>query len=337
MQYYLGLDIHSASFTLACLTKEGSLVKCLTRPTSAHELIEAVTSFKGKRSLVVEECHMAGWTLRVLKSYCDELVICDPKHNKWIYKADHASDKSDAIKLAKLLLGGFIKAVRHAEGHKADLRALFLHYYDLTRECSRIKFKLKAEFRMLAIKASGTGIYKETNRLEWLGKLKDETATKIQAEHYYQLIDNLEALRKKTMQIITRESKKDPAYPILDGFPGIGSTLASGYLAIIDTPERFSRKNKLWSYAGFGVRHLESDGCVQTQSSKQGNRVLKWIVSENFRGAMRTLKKNKFQRRFESLSTKGFNAKQARRVVCRDILSSVRACWIKKEAYKDLI
>lgn len=337
MQYYLGLDIHSASFTLACLTKDGSLVKCLTRPTSAHELIEAVSSFKAKRSLVVEECHMAGWVLRVLKPYCDELVICDPKHNKWIYKADHASDKSDALKLAKLLLGGYIKSVRHSEGCKADLRSLFLHYYDLTKECTRIKLKLKSEFRMLAIKATGKTVYQQSNRLEWLSKLKDEKTAKIQAEHYYQLIDNLEALRKKTMQMIICESRKDSAYPILESFPGIGQTLAAGYLSIIDTPERFSRKNKLWSYAGFGVRRLESDGCVQTQNSKQGNRILKWIVSENFRGAMRTIKKNKFQRRFESLSQRGFNTKQARRVVCRDILSSIRACWIKKEAYKDLI
>lgn len=336
MKYYLGLDAHSASFTLAGLTEEGKIIRCQSMPTSAHNLIESVTAYKGTRSLVVEECHLADWVKRTLEPYCDAFVICDPKHNRWIWKANYADDKVDAVKLAKLLRGGFIRAIHHGESESSNRRALFLHYYDLTHEKTRIKLKLKSEFRSLAIPAAGARVYQQTHRLEWLEKLKDEPQSRFQAEQYYHLMDQLEDLRQKAKERLLKELESEESYPLLRTFPGIGPVIAAGYMAMIDTPARFSRKNKLWSYAGFGVRRLESDGRVyENRNSTTGNRVLKWIVSENFIGAMRTLKKNKFQKRFETLQTKGLNSKQARRSVCRDILSSVRAAWLKKEKYKD--
>ena len=336
MKYYLGLDVHSASFTLAGLTEEGKMIRCQSLPTSAHNLIEVVTAYKGTRSLVVEECHLAQWVKRTLESYCDKFVVCDPKHNKWIWKAEYADDKIDAVKLAKLLRAGFIKSIPHPEEKSADRRSLFLHYYDLTHEKVRIKLKLKAEFRSLAIPATGASVYQKNHRSKWLDKLKEDNSACFQAEQYYTLMDQLETLQQNGRQRLLKEIQEDKAYSLLRSFPGIGPIVAAGYIAIVDTPDRFSRKNKLWSYAGFGVRRLESDGKVyQNTNSTQGNRVLKWLVSENFRGAMRTLKKNKFQRRFELLQTKGLNKKQSRRAVCRDILSSVRAAWIKNEAYKD--
>lgn len=336
MRYYLGLDAHSASCTLAAISAEGQLLQCRSFDTSAYNLISAVSHFRGYKTLVVEESHMADWVKRTIEPYCDELMICDPKQNQWIWKADHADDSIDAVKLAKLLRAGLIKEVVHANGESQDWRSGFLHYYDLTHEKVRIQLKLKAEYRALAIPTGGDSIYGERQRDKWLKKLEDRTCVQFQVRQYYELFDPLKELQEQTRKSLSKRLRKLKAYEILKSFPGVGETLACGYIAIIDTPQRFSRKNKLWSYAGYGVRRQESDGRVyENRNSKQGNRVLKWIVREHFMGAMRTKKTNRFQRRYQELQKRGLDARQARRTVSRDILSCVRAAWMKGETYQD--
>lgn len=335
-KFKMGLDAHSASCTLAVLSQDGNLIRCQSFETSERNLIAAVTAYEGERILVVEESHLADWVKRVLDPYCDQVIICDPQRNKWIWKAEHANDQVDAIKLAKLLHAGFIREIAHVSGKSLQRRSLFGHYYDLVQQMVRIKLKLKAEFRALAITAKGQGIYQNKNRTKWIGKLGEDPSVRFQAEQYYQLIDQLEKLRHQTMGRLEQEAAQTKPYALLRSFPGIGPVVACGYLALIDTPERFSRKNQLWSYAGFGVRRLESDGKVYAdQNSKGGNRILKWVVSEHFRGAMRTLQKNKFQKNFEAFQKRGLNTKQARRAVVRQLLSSLRAAWKKGELYRD--
>ena len=57
----IGLDAHSATFTVAILNRQGKLSLCLRRPTSEEQLIEIVSTVKGPKQLVVEESHMAQW------------------------------------------------------------------------------------------------------------------------------------------------------------------------------------------------------------------------------------------------------------------------------------
>ncbi len=332
----MGLDAHSLTCTLAVLSGDGNLIRCQSFDTSEQNLISAVTAYHGERILVVEESHLADWVKRTLDPYCDQVIICDPRHNQWIWKAEHANDQIDAVKLAKLLHAGFIRAIPHASGKSLQRRSLFGHYHDLVQQKVRMKLKLKAEFRALAIKVRGQGIYQTKNQKTWIEKLIQEPSVKFQVEQYYQLIDEMEKLRRQTLAHLQRELTQSKHYELLRTFPGVGPVVACGYLALIDTPERFSRKNQLWAYAGFGVKRLESDGKVYfDQNSKSGNRILKWVVSEHFRGAMRTLQKNKFQRSFEALQNRGLNTKQARRVVSRQLLSSLRAAWKKGEPYRD--
>ncbi len=57
----IGLDAHSASFTVAILNRHGKLSLCLRRPTSEEKLIEIVSTVKGPKRPVVEESHLAQW------------------------------------------------------------------------------------------------------------------------------------------------------------------------------------------------------------------------------------------------------------------------------------
>ena len=113
--------------------------------------------------------------------------------------------------------------------------------------------------------------------------------------------------------------------------------IASGYIALIDTPHRFSRKNKLWAYACLGNKYHESDRAVYSnRPSKTGCRPLKWVVMQQFNAAVSRKKaSNRFSRQHEALLRSGLGRRTARRQVCRNMLSMVRAIWMKGQAYRD--
>jgi transposase len=333
----LGLDAHSASFTLAVLTPLGKLSSCLSNTTSAQNLIDAVTAVSGPKVLVVEESHLAQWVKRTLQPYVDKLVICDPQRNAWIAKDEFADDKSSALKLAKLQLDGYIKEIRHPEEAGAKLRSLFLHYYDLNQQLTRFKNKLKAVFRSEAIATGGKGIYKEDAHGAWLKKLKGQGHLQHTARQRFELVDTLEKLKDETYAAMVKLAKKQKAFELIDGMPGAGPVIACGYIALIDTPHRFSKKNRLWKYACLANKYHQSDEAVyENAASSSGNRVLKWVVVEHFMHAVEQSRtENRFKRQYEGMLKKGTDKTAARRQVCRALLSAVRAMWIKEEAYRD--
>ena len=335
--HILGLDAHSATFTLEILNGRGKVCREVKRETSAENLIETVREAPGPKVVVVEESHLAQWVKRTVERYADQVVICDPKRNKWISGDEFNDDASSAHKLAELYRGGYIKEIRHPDEEGATLRGLFLHYYDLNQQLTRFKNKLKAVFRQEAIGTTGKGIYEEERHAAWLQKLRGQKHLQHAARQRFELIDTLASCKQETYEVMVKLAKKNTAYALLEALPGAGPVITTGYLALIDTPHRFSRKNKLWSYAGFGnKRHTSDEEVYEEHASKNGNRPLKWVVIEHFLHAVQqTQQGNRFKRCYEELRRKGLDETAARREVCRKLLSTVRALWMKGEAYRD--
>jgi transposase len=333
----IGLDAHSASFTLAVVNEAGKVTRCLSRPTSAENLIAAVGQVPGPKELVVEESAVAQWVKDTLEPYVDKLVVCDPRRNRWIAKDDFNDDRTSAIKLAQLQRGGYLKEVAHLEGEPAQLRRAFCHYADLNEQLVRFKNKLKATYRQALVPALGEGIYTERRRTEWLARLEEAPALHRQAGQLFVLIDTIEAMKEDCLKALTAQARKDPGYRLLLTIPGVGAVLACGYIALIATPHRFSRKNKLWRYAGLGnALHISDDTVYQDRPSKSGNKLLKWVTTQHFMGAVeRAQADNVFKRRHERLLREGHSTSVARRQVCRSLLSVVRAVWMKGEAYRE--
>lgn len=332
----LGLDVHSATFTMAIFSDRGRFMQFDSGETSEKSLIEAVQAYRGSKTLIVEECHLAQWVKRTLEPFVDRLVIADPKRNEWIARDDFVDDPTSARKLGHLWLGGFIKEIHHQDDGGAYLRALFIHYYDLTKQGVRFKNKLKAIFRQVAIKTHGRGVYRANDKKQWLDRLKDWPELRLEAKHAYENIERLEDQRAEVLRSMRKKVKHQSAFKNLATIPGVGDVIAIGYLALIGTPHRFSRKNRLWRYACLGnCYHKSDDRIYKDRPSVTGNRVLKWLVYRQFDGALRCNKPNRFTKSFGDYVSRGLGKKTARRHVCRSMLSIVRAVWLKGEAYRE--
>ena len=333
---YIGADVHSLNFTLAHLNGRGEVCRVYDRPTSERNLIDVVGEIPGPKTLVVEESHMAQWVKHTLESRVDRLMVCDPVRNHWIARDEFADDRSSAIKLGKLLHGGFIKEIYHPDDGGAALRRQFLHYYDISHQVTRFKNKVSAVFRQVAV-ATGDGLYDPQKRQDWLDQLSAYPDLVREAENLFNAVEFFSMMKDEAMVAMVRTAKKQPAYARLMTMPGVGEVLAAGYIAIVDTAHRFSRKNKLWRYAGLGNQYHVSDGRTYCdRPSRSGNRVLKWIVGQHFHHGIERIKKpNRFTRQYQTHLHRGLCRRTARRQVCRSLISTVRAVWMKEQSYRD--
>lgn len=335
---YLGLDAHSANFTLAHLNERGRLCQMYDRSTSARDLIEVVRRIRGPKTLVTEECHLAQWVKHVLEPHVDELIICDPKRNRWIAADEYADDRSSARKLAELLRGGYIKPIAHPDDLHADRRMLFLHYYAINHQVARSKSQLKAVFRQVALRMRGKLIYEPDDRQQWLAMLEAFPALQLRAATYFDLVDLCEQKKQLIFRRLRQVVRRERMFELLQTTPGIGPVIAAGYIAMIETPHRFSRRNKLWAYAGLGVkRHDSDDHTYANRGSRTGCRPLKWLAMQQFNGAVTVSRSpNRFKRQHQRLIIDGVSAKAARRQVCRSMLSTARSMWITGEPYREM-
>lgn len=334
--FVIPLDMHSRSFTHTAFDLNGRMVKPLASArTSEENLRKEVAKVKGSKIVVVEECELSQWVKDVLEDLVDKVVIRDPKRNRWIAEDEYNDDKTSTVKLARLYLGGFIKEVRHPDAAGAALRALFVHYVDMSQQQTRIKNKLKSCFRRIGIDVSGPAIYADGAEGIWLTKLNNYSHLKLRARHYYEALRVFQRGRQETLAQLKKCKRPKEIYQLLLTIPGVGPVVALGYLALIGSPWRFSKRTALFRYATLGNCYRESDQRVYKKKPMRcGNRALKWVVFRQFKGVMQRKGECRFKRMYERLRRRGLDHKKARRQVCRRLLATVRAVWKKGEAYR---
>ena len=331
----IGIDAHSARFFLCAVNDRGNLIKSLDREMSPENLIEAVGSVPGPRQVTVEESHLAQFVKSVLEVHADRLIVCDPRHNRWIAEADFCDDRTAARKLALLLHRDELKEVVHPDNVQAELRSTFMHYHDLNAAIVRCKNKVKGVFRSVGIRAPGRRVYGSARR-EWLDKLRSWRHLLVEVRQHYEVLDVLLKQKVATCRLMVRLAAREPAFALLRTIPGVGPVLAAGYVALIGSAHRFSHKNKLWSYAGFGnVLHTSDARTYKSGCSSNGNRVLKWVVLQHFRHVMRIKKSNYLNRKYKQMLASGHSETASRRATCRLLLSVVRRMWIDSREYRE--
>ena len=99
---YIGLDLDAKSFSLSVLDEHGQELWQLTRATSGESLVQALTTLVGAKMLALEESTLADWAYRLLMPHA-RVIVCDPRHNRWLAGDEKIDDEAAARKLAQSL------------------------------------------------------------------------------------------------------------------------------------------------------------------------------------------------------------------------------------------
>ena len=161
---YIGMDTHISNLDFAVVNNAGRLMKATSVATSVKNFMEFVRKVPPPRIIYMEEGTLAGWALEICAHFGEKLIITDPKENHWIGSSGQGNHPLDALKLAQLARGGYIKEIHHPVGDRRRFRELMEAYHDNVRGTTRIKNKIKAKFRQNGILCTGSTVYLETYR-----------------------------------------------------------------------------------------------------------------------------------------------------------------------------
>lgn len=332
--HYVGMDCHITTLDFAVVDDAGRLVKSCKVDTSAKNFMEFVKSITPPRVVYMEESALAAWALETCIRFREKLVITDPKQNHWIGSSTQKDDPLDALKLAQLGRGGFIKEIRHPVGDRRRFRELMDSYHDTVKSTTRIKNKIKSKFRQNGIQCTGMTVYSETYREEWRQKLPQDQTLLLIVEGLWNQLKESEQTEKNLLKAARNFAKYYPEIKLFEDIPGIGFISAATISAILETPHRFANKRKVWMYAGLGITTRSSGGKTYSEKlSKDYNRLLKYTLKQVAETAVQA-KDNPFRQKYMAMTTlRGIAPHRAKLTISRDLLATMWAMWKKGEKY----
>jgi hypothetical protein len=142
---YIGIDCHISSLDFAVVNERGTVTQKAKVNTGVKEFMAFVKSISKPRKIFIEEGELAGWMLETSLKFGEELIITDPKINKWIGRAGQKDDTIDAEKLAQLARGKYIKEIYHPVNNRRKFKDLVFAYHDTVKSQTRIKNKIKKQ------------------------------------------------------------------------------------------------------------------------------------------------------------------------------------------------
>jgi transposase len=337
---YIGLDVHQASTTMVVIDSRGKMIQSIVTRTDAKDLRSLIASISGAKELALEEGCMSSWLYTFLLPVVDRLIVCDPTENKKIIKGQK-NDFSDALNLADLLRGGYLKAVFH-NTHPVDaLRARLKTYQQITQDLVRCKNRVKALFRSRGVKTDAS-VYTPEGRACFVADL-DRAIDKNSSHYLFENLDFLTMQQKRAGQAMGALARKQKAYKTLTTISGIGPIHAATLLAVVVNPERFRTKEQFWSYCGLAVVKRTSSDWVDGKKglerrdrektmglNRNRNPHMKSVFKQASISAARSPVWKKYSERYLK---NGSNPDMARITVARKIAAITLILWKKGEAF----
>lgn len=330
--YYIGADVHCNNIEIAIMNRN-KIIKRYSVPANISAVSQVLDSLNGKKYLAIEEGPMSGWLYRNLHQKVDRFISSDPRRNKLISSDGDHDDKIDSGKLAALLAGGYLREVYHGDdSRRVELKHWVTLYHDRVRDAVRNINKIRARCRMHGVTIPRKVLRQSEHRNACLRSLKN-SALSNQLLILWVGYDATAKQARMTKQHMINLSKKYPIIKIWKQLPGIGTIRAVTIFAYLDTPWRFSRKNKLWKYCGIGLQRIASGKDkkgkpkpAMLQMPVASNRVLKNAIM----GAALTAinqKENAFKTDYERMVQDGIIPSNARHTVARKLLTVMWGIW----------
>lgn len=343
-RYYVGLDVHQASISIAVLDQEGKLVAESVVETSAATVLTFLGGLRGQVEATFEAGTPAVWLYDVLRAARLKAVVCDPRQHKLLLEGNK-SDKADARKLAQVLRAGLLSPVDHGEPGVRDLRELIRSYEYLVEDSRRVKNRIKARFRSRASACAGDHVYRPGERQQGLGKLAG-AGVRARVERLYSELNHLAGLRREARHALVAERARHPARKLLRQLPTLGAVRVAQRVSVVAPPHRFRTKRQFWSYCGLAGRtHSSADyrfeGSARRRVTKKAaprglgrdhHRTLKSV----FKGAALTASRvEPFRSGSGELGSRGRRPELARVTIARRIAAITLSVWKRGETFAE--
>jgi transposase len=207
-----------------------------------------------------------------------------------------------------------------------------LNWGDAQRE---LKALIKARYRQWGVlKLNGLKVFSKTFRQDYLAQLPGDEERRMLLRIYTQHDQAIEQW-KETLQEVERVGKEFWEVREFQAIPGVGPIAAHVFSAIIEAPERFATKFKLWKYSQLGITDRSSDGkpLGYQRLDRRGNRELKNLSYHAWRTACKSTTGPNPIKSFYQASKGRTTVRHARLNTQRKILEAMWQIWLRRRPF----
>jgi len=287
-------------------------------------LVELLRTIPRPRYVAIEEGPLAGWLYRNLRRDADELVVCEPRRNRLIAAEGDKDDPIDAVKLAHLLRGGYVKTVHQADSlDRAVFKQHVSLYHGRVRHRVREALQTISLFRRHGVMIREKDFVQAEARKALLERLPAQRTLRDDVRLMWTGYDLATKQEERVRRRLIELAKQEEVIVRFEALPGIGWVRAATWFVIVDTPWRFATKAALGKYLGIGLeRRRSGDGREQVRLPYQTNRILKGIILGAARSAV-AQGDNPFADQYRRWLEHGLSARLARRKVARSLAATL--------------
>ena len=336
-RHIIAMDTHCQFVEFVVMTESGRIADRGKCSTTIPELVRVVESVRRPREVVFEEGPLADWLIRALRPHADQVVACNPRRNALIARESDKDDPIDALKLAQLYRGGYVRPVHHGDSME---RALFKRhvalYHDRVRSRVRLSNRILAECRGYGIFVREGDLKETKDRIEVLKRLPANKLIrrdlKLLLTEYDLACRNIQLLRRG----LVRAAKAFEPIARFTALPGIKWVRAATFFSCVDTPWRFRSKQALWRYMGIGLERRHSGAGPTQLRAPASAKVCRPLKNMILGAAMSAIagRDNRFADRYQERIHEGMTPRNARRSVARSLATVLWGMFKSGGAYR---
>jgi transposase len=269
---FIGVDLHSNSFTICRIEADGSLA-FETFQLARADLDRFCASLDADDEIAVEATGNSAWFRELVLSCIGRVVVVNPKQFQVIRKSVNKTDRNDARALAVFLSKDMLPQTRAKSVAESELDSL-THTRDLlVKQRTRLLNKIHAVFNRHGVKLrkESLGSRRALTRLE-IGRFSALEQVELGVVRD-QVLSLIAAIAKLDAEI-EAAAKKLKGYEGLISIKGIGARSAAVLLSTIGRIEDFETADKLAAYFGVVPRVSQSSETDNRgRITKRGNKL----------------------------------------------------------------
>ena len=250
----IGLDLHPEVFDAAALTGRDAAAAEVVRSWSRLEtaaLEKWAREIDARDVVVIEATGNAFDAVQRLRACGVRTVVLETQRAGQIRTAYCTTDRTDAIKLARIYLSGLARLVWEPDQQTRERREV-LHRYlrsvcDATRSRNRLKGFLSGHGARLP---RGTRLTENSGRVRVLGLHPWSEVQKVLLEQMIEELAGAEQRRRQLASLMAQTVSSDPGLLRLLRLLGVRHIIAFAIGAVVGDVSRFANPKKLVAYLG---------------------------------------------------------------------------------------
>ena len=282
----IGCDLHSRMQVIAMLdTETGEVVE----RELEHESGEARAFYEGLKepALVgIETTGYTRWFAELLSELGHELVVGEAGKIRALKTRKQHYDRGDAEHILNLLVRGDFPKVWLPPAEERDVRVFLEHRHQLVEMRTRAQNGLQAIALSYGLRRR-RGLWSEAGQ-KALQKLPLREGRERRRADLLRLVRQLNTwIRELDRRIDQEVAQREEAQRLMT-HPGVGPQTALATVLVLGPVERFPDDRHLTSYLGLIPQEESSAGRQHFgHLTKQGNRLLRWLLVEAAQTASR--------------------------------------------------